>query len=94
MDDPIYCILNMCRVYWFLLEDVISSKQEAGHWAIGILPDKLRALVSKASDIYSGSKAEEPFDDKELKRFAEYMDDKVQTLLKADGCSQEDERGA
>src|SRR5699024_3594932 len=37
-DEPIYGILNGLRVYWYLKEGVISSKSEAGHWGLAILP--------------------------------------------------------
>ncbi len=79
-ENPVYHILNSCRVYWYLLEGQISSKDEAGVWALGYLPEEFRGVVAQALKIYRGESREEKFDDKELKIFSRYMDGQVRAL--------------
>ncbi|MEW9676394.1 aminoglycoside adenylyltransferase domain-containing protein [Lentibacillus sp. L22] len=55
-DEPVYCSLNMIRVYWYLKEGVISSKLEAGNWGLKTLPQDLRIIVRKVVDIYTDKK--------------------------------------
>src|SRR3712207_9129886 len=33
-ENPVYTVLNLCRVYWYLIEGAICSKDEAGVWAV------------------------------------------------------------
>jgi predicted nucleotidyltransferase len=44
-EDPVYSVLNMIRVYWYLKEEVISSKYEAGKWALKSMPDEFIAAI-------------------------------------------------
>jgi hypothetical protein len=39
---PVYAVLTFCRVYGYLWEKKIVSKQEGAIWAIEKLPDKFR----------------------------------------------------
>jgi predicted nucleotidyltransferase len=52
--DPVYYTLNLCRVLYFLKEDVISSKREGGEWAIASLPSKYKHLLIECLNQYSG----------------------------------------
>ncbi|WP_144512953.1 aminoglycoside adenylyltransferase domain-containing protein [Bacillus sp. FJAT-22090] len=36
--NPVYCTLNLVRVYCYLKEEKITSKQEAGKWGLSHLP--------------------------------------------------------
>ncbi|WP_277674581.1 aminoglycoside adenylyltransferase domain-containing protein [Piscibacillus halophilus] len=45
--DPIYCTLNLLRVYWYLKDGKISSKQEAGQWGMKTLPQKYKPSIEK-----------------------------------------------
>lgn len=80
-DEPVYCCLNLIRVYWYLKEEVISSKQEAGNWGLKILPQDLRTTVEKAINIYTGKKNNNSFDKEELSFFKNYIAEKVESLL-------------
>lgn len=42
---PVYFILNACRVYAYLLEGSIFSKDEGGAWGIRSLPKEFRAII-------------------------------------------------
>ncbi|NBI05601.1 aminoglycoside adenylyltransferase domain-containing protein [Senegalia massiliensis] len=52
LDNPIYIILNLCRVLYFVKEGIISSKLEGGIWAKNILPQKYRCLIEDALNVY------------------------------------------
>jgi hypothetical protein len=45
---PIYGTLNLIRVFWYLKEGVISSKQEAGYWVLLTLPKELSITIRVA----------------------------------------------
>ncbi|WP_164669789.1 aminoglycoside adenylyltransferase domain-containing protein [Virgibacillus doumboii] len=73
--NPVYCTINLIRVYWYLKEGVISSKEEAGRWGLSSLPNELTLTVQKAlNHCYS-------FEKVQLQLIKNYIDDKVQALL-------------
>ncbi|WP_025784364.1 aminoglycoside adenylyltransferase domain-containing protein [Sporosarcina sp. D27] len=80
-DEPVYCCLNLIRVFWYLKEGVISSKQDAGDWGLKILPQDLRITVEKAINIYTDKKNNNSFDKEELHFFKNYIAEKVDSLL-------------
>lgn len=50
---PDYYILNLCRVLYYMEEGIVSSKLEAGEWALGRLTDD-RELIESALLMYAG----------------------------------------
>src|SRR5262249_51412838 len=38
VEKPVYGVLNLCRVYRYVLEQRVNSKAEAGTWALDALP--------------------------------------------------------
>src|SRR5262249_27513094 len=50
--EPIYGVLNLCRVYWYVAEGRVSSKAEAGAWAMGALPPRFQPLIRCALATY------------------------------------------
>ena len=78
---PVYGVLNMLRVYWYLLEGAISSKAEAGQWGVETLQDpEVRSVVAQALGQYLGAEAT-PFDPEALERFARVVDEGVRLFL-------------
>ncbi|RID82282.1 DUF4111 domain-containing protein [Mesobacillus zeae] len=75
--NPIYCTLNLIRVYWYLKEGIISSKQEAGNWGLSSLPKDLNSTIQKVISGYDSI----DFDKKELQKFKDYIYRNVQMLL-------------
>lgn len=71
--DPVYGILNLCRVLYFLKERAISSKKEAGLWGIKKLPEEFAQLVSKALKEYTGKIKDNKWEKDTLSRFVFYM---------------------
>jgi predicted nucleotidyltransferase len=80
-EDPIYCSLNLIRVFWYLKEGVISSKQEAGNWGLKTFPQKFRITVGKVVDYYANGKGANKFEKDELLMFRNYIANNVKTLL-------------
>lgn len=77
IENPVYAVLNACRIYWYVREGRISSKAEAGAWAAQTLPEEHRGLVVQALEIYRGRRADSPFDAVSLKRFVAYVADEI-----------------
>ena len=73
MEDPVYSILNLCRVLYYLKEKVISSKREAGYWAIEMLPENFKGMIEKALAVYEGKISGVEWDEKEVREFVEHV---------------------
>jgi streptomycin 3"-adenylyltransferase len=85
IEDPVYGVLNLCRVYRYLLEGRISSKEEIGVWALRSLPGEFHGIIAQALEIYRGKDEDTPFDKTTLEKFATYMGESVKTLLRSGG---------
>ena len=70
---PVYFILNACRVYAYLREGRICSKDESGGWAVSVLPQEFREIVGRALDVYRGQRIAGEFERTELERFAAHL---------------------
>lgn len=80
VENPVYGVLNFCRVYWFLAKSAIASKDEAGEWAQTYLPEEYRPIVAKALRAYRGN-GEANFAPDMLREFALYVDSEIRNLL-------------
>ncbi|MGY6211656.1 aminoglycoside adenylyltransferase domain-containing protein [Cytobacillus firmus] len=81
-EDPVYSVLNMIRVYWYLKEDVISSKYEAGEWALKSMPDEFISAIQKIVGIYSSAANDHTdIDFTKLYDLRDYIDGEFQKLL-------------
>jgi predicted nucleotidyltransferase len=78
---PIYCSLNLIRVFWYLKEGVISSKQEAGDWGLLKLPKKMTNMIKKVIACYANEKDDYDFEKDELLLLKDYISESVQELL-------------
>lgn len=74
--DPIYCSLNLVRVLLYLKKGVISSKQEAGTWAIKTFPREFRGTMDKVMGSYRGDKHNCHFDKHELLSLRNYISER------------------
>jgi len=50
--NPIYIILNLCRVFAYIKESLVLSKEQGGQWGLLNLPPQYTKLVSSAMDNY------------------------------------------
>jgi streptomycin 3"-adenylyltransferase len=73
LNNPVYFVLNLCRVLYYLRERIVSSKYEGGEWGKEILPGKYFDLIEQAINIYLGKKENIEWNESELEDFAEYM---------------------
>jgi predicted nucleotidyltransferase len=80
-EDPIYCTLNLIRVFWYLKEEVISSKLEAGNWGLVTFPKEMSMTINKVVKCYSSEADTCDFEKDELELIKNYISEKVQTLL-------------
>lgn len=75
IENPVYYVLNLCRVLYFLKEGVVSSKREAGEWGVKSLIHS--KLISECLSCYLGEADEPNFKNNELLRFADFMLEKI-----------------
>lgn len=54
--DPVYFLLNLCRVLAACREGMVLSKEQGGRWAIPLLPDMLRPAIEEALVCYRTGK--------------------------------------
>lgn len=73
-ENPVYILLNLCRVLAYIRDDTVLSKQQGAAWGLAKLPSKYGKLLHSAAESYRGA---EPFSaDVEAALpadFAEYM---------------------
>ena len=58
-ENPVYFILNLCRVLAYVQEDLVLSKKQGGEWGLIHLPEAYRGLVQAALNEYCGNKKTE-----------------------------------
>jgi streptomycin 3"-adenylyltransferase len=52
-ENPVYVILNLCRIAAFLEEGAVLSKKEGGLWGLQHLPQAYREIIRAAMDAYT-----------------------------------------
>ncbi|WP_417897051.1 aminoglycoside adenylyltransferase domain-containing protein [Bacillus haimaensis] len=78
VENPVYYVLNLCRVLYFLKEGVVSSKKEAGEW--GVEHSSYNKLISECLASYVGETDEPKFINNELFKFADQMLEEIHRL--------------
>lgn len=81
LEGPVYCILNLIRVYWYLKEGRIASKKEAGAWGAEVLPEVYHALIYQAVHLYESGQTDGKFDGKDLNEFKDILKERIEELL-------------
>ena len=71
-ENPMYYILNLCRVLGYIKEKKVMSKREGGEWGIKNLPEKYRPLLHAALREYAEGTGE-TYDTALARDYAEYM---------------------
>ncbi|WP_404442850.1 DUF4111 domain-containing protein [Sutcliffiella horikoshii] len=74
--DPVYCVLNLIRVYWYIKEGVISSKLEAGEYGLNSFPQEYKQTIQKVLVSYQGIRERE-LQKVELTTIRNYIQDEV-----------------
>jgi streptomycin 3"-adenylyltransferase len=52
LDNPVYMILNLCRVVAYMKSDLVLSKEQGGEWGLASLNDRYHALLNDALESY------------------------------------------
>ena len=76
LENPIYMILNLCRVAAFMQDDLITSKEQGGRWGIQNLEPQYQGLILEALKCYA-SDEEMVVRKEQAQRFAQYMLKKI-----------------
>ncbi len=76
VENPMYVILNLCRVSAYLREKSILSKEKGGEWGIAHLPTKYRSLIQEALRCYQ-SERKLFIDEVTAREFARDMHDDI-----------------
>ncbi len=71
LDNPMYIILNLCRVAAYVKDEEILSKKQGGEWGVKNLSQEYSNLISGALECYSSDKNMQ-VEDEEAQRFCEY----------------------
>src|SRR5579884_351866 len=77
--NPLYSVLNPCRVWRHLQEGTLSSKEEGGVWALSRVPADLRGVVANALAEYRGDHFA-PVAGADLARYADFMARRITAL--------------
>jgi streptomycin 3"-adenylyltransferase len=77
-ENPVYLILNACRVHAFLEQGHVFSKAEGGIYGLEELPEQFHPLIRQALEIYRGEQPETSFAEPTVAAFIALMD---QSLL-------------
>ena len=75
LDNPMYIILNLCRVYAYMQENLVLSKKDGGKWGIENI-NAFRDTISNAYNKYVYN-IDTAFSHNELSEFADYMINKI-----------------
>lgn len=69
-NNPVYCVLNLCRFYALVKDDLTLSKYDGGKWALENMNSSYNDIIKMAMEDYL-SDTKNKYDNKELKEFAE-----------------------
>ena len=73
MDDPLYSILNICRVYAYMRAGLVCSKQEGALWALSNVPLEIQPVIKHALEIYADEDRICMLDPTAIATFVAYM---------------------
>lgn len=60
LDNPVYVILNLCRVDAYVEENLVLSKQQGGEWGLAHLPKRYHPLIQDALETYQSDAVMNP----------------------------------
>lgn len=81
LHNPVYVVLNLCRVLYYLKEEVVSSKKEGGEWGLKALPEEFKDMIRRCLDKYTGAANELELGHEQLLYFAEVMMEEINRLI-------------
>lgn len=76
--DPVYCTLNLIRVYWYVREGSICSKQEAGNWGLTVFPTEFHPTIRQVISTYESDGQHHYFDANDLIAIRDFIKREVE----------------
>ncbi len=70
--NPIYIILNLCRVVAYIKDNLIISKEQGGIWGLNNLPNEYSDIINQALNSYRSCEKME-INETEAQKFCNYM---------------------
>ena len=83
--NPVYIILNLCRVLAYKREGLILSKKEGGEWGLKNLPKKYHALILQALGEYTADEVKE-WNETDTREYALYVLEEILKKALYKGC--------
>ena len=80
LENPVYLILNLCRVLAYIREKAVLSKAQGGLWGQSHLPENLQPLVRRAHRVYTLGTSE-GFAPEELSDFARNLLNQIKEAM-------------
>lgn len=71
-ENPVYIILNLCRVYAFVLDELVLSKEQGGKWGLLNVENHFHELIIQALNCYMTNTAM-IYDKENAVMFCDYM---------------------
>lgn len=72
IENPVYIILNLCRVLAYKKQGLVLSKAQGGIWGAEHIPQQYILLIKQALECYQSNKTE-IFEEESLIIFSKYM---------------------
>lgn len=79
VDNPVYFILNLCRVLCYLKEGAICSKKEGGEWGYMNPPSRHKNIIKSALEAYKDANNVSQWESKLLIDYANFVLDEINT---------------
>jgi predicted nucleotidyltransferase len=79
--NPVYLILNVCRVYGYVQLGRVYSKDEGGVWALTFIPQAYQPVVTEALERYRGQHQGQGMDQEQVSQFIGYMEQQLKACL-------------
>lgn len=77
MSNPVYAILNLCRVLAFVRNELILSKEQAAKWGLNHLKDKYHDIINRAAQCYQ-SEERMTIEKRKAEEYCDYMLSQIQ----------------
>ncbi|SMG34086.1 streptomycin 3-adenylyltransferase [Paenibacillus aquistagni] len=79
--EPVYIVLNLCRVLQYLQDGAVSSKREGGQWGIVHVQDIYHGLIKDCLHAYDHGEDQLSLDKEQATSFARYMLTEIHRLI-------------
>ncbi|HYO48454.1 MAG TPA: aminoglycoside adenylyltransferase domain-containing protein [Chloroflexia bacterium] len=79
--NPVYFVLNACRICAYLTNRAILSKEEGAIWALATLGAEYQEVITRALEIYRGDREEHDLGSADVTDFTQQMDQQLRATL-------------